>query len=428
MIIHIPKITYEDKVICLTADIEWESEAVLSSNWLHYLPKTLWYKVDKKYADSVSKCSNAFLIPLVSVAMYYNENIEVRGEISEHLAYNLQEYQRILNFWNPEWFSIVSISYAAFSDTSTIHKKSGAVCSYSGGVDSSYTLYSHLPENEPLKDYQVTHTMYIRGFETSEEDRKTQEAKIKSYTELMDSLDINLVVTETNAREFQQFAAGSITYYMTWGSVLAGSTMLLDNLVGRYYFSADNTHDYPIILTINHVTLPLLSTEKLDISCHGASVSKLEKVKIISKWPKTYERLIVCFDNPNGLTNCSQCVKCTLTMNLLDMNGTLDLYKTFVLPINRSLVRKTRHRKPFIYTPIKWIEFAKTSGRSDLVFDYTWVLWASRMKLMVDALHDQTNSIRNPLQSMYKLSAVLKRKYPRYAKCIHVIKKQRHVA
>lgn len=422
MIIHAPEVIIDNGTARLTAEIEWDSNGIVSLERSAYVPDKLWYSFDETYLDSVTQNLDPFLTPLVSVAMYYKENIVLKGSISEQLAYALHEYQRTLHFWKPEWFTVISISYDSLVSDAVSEQAVGALCSYSGGVDSNYTLYTHLPAQQPNESCRVTHAFYSRGFETNAEDVKTQDAKIKSFRSLTETLGVDLLVTESNARDFQEFEAGSLIYYMTWGSVLAGTAQLFENLVGRYYFSCDNTHDYPMISTINHTLMPLLSTNKLTIIPHGASVSKYEKVKTLATWPETYNRLVVCFDYPNGLTNCSRCVKCTLTMNLLDMHGVLEKYKTFSGAVDRSVVRKTRHRKLFLETPAQWIRFAKMADRKDLVFDYRWVLWMSRLEIMLRSLYQLTQPVRHPVTTVYAMSAALKSKSSVYAQVLHTIK------
>ena len=68
-------------------------------------------------------------------------------------------------------------------------------------IDSFYTLYSHLPENEDNPMNQITHLLYIDGFDTLLGDPTYSVAK-KHYEEFANKLGIKLLTASTNIRDF----------------------------------------------------------------------------------------------------------------------------------------------------------------------------------------------------------------------------------
>jgi len=407
----------------LSVEVEWKNRGRdHPENAWYKAPDVLWYRFPKQYADILSENHNGFLIPLVAMAMFFKEDIHVQGRVSSTLLYNLREYQRILHFWAPNDFQPCEITCDIIDEQPVDQNRSGALSSYSGGIDSTFTLWSHLARNEPLKNFQVTHAMYIRGFDTVEEDAKTQDLKIKKYSELTSKNGIELIVVETNTNSFHQFDAGMKNYY-TMSSTLASVAVFFENVIPHFYFSSDNTHDYEMLSIISHQLLPLFSTEKMHMSVFGASVNKLQKMQAISQWEDTHTRLVCCFEYPNGLQNCGKCEKCVCTMAGLKMVGILETYTTFPPKLSRHLLRTTHYCREYMFFPITLRRLAWEMGSYDFYFDYTYVVVRSTIvnfcKPFISGI------VRAPgilSAAPYLLSSILKQKSQTYSKFVKLIK------
>lgn len=465
MIIHNPKIKLEKNHVCISTRIEFEKDNP-------DIPDILWYRFPKKYKNIISRNSNGFLIPLVPAAMSLGEDIHVKGEISSQLAYNLREYQRILNFWKPEWYKVVEIKYDRYEKPINVKKPRGVMCSFSGGVDSFYTLWKHLPQNEPNKENQVTHALYLHGLDIPLRDdlhpvhgpyipsrdglrpplrgnKRNYNIGKKAFTQLTRKLDISLLTVSTNALLFFY----KIKMPWTDNSIVFGAALFFDNLISRFYYSENYTLDclptaYPLWMPSLGLNLgrqdllvpPLMSTEKFEIISHGATVPRLEKIKTISKWPETYNKLRVCWDNPDGLMNCCRCEKCERTMCFLDIAGALNKYSTFPLPIDRKHIRSRRFPKRKFYYPKTVLKYVRLSGRKDIAFDYAYVLSLSKLKILLDPFRLKYIKIKekliltkknlslffdlylNPLRIVYKISFLLRQHSRTYSRFVDYIK------
>ncbi|MGB9669123.1 MAG: hypothetical protein ACPL0B_01935 [Anaerolineales bacterium] len=84
MIIHPPQIELKEGKVILSADVEF-------SHSIQDMPKTLWFAFPEKYQEYVSSNCDAFASTLLPIAQLFGEDLEVRGEISPRLAYNLNE-------------------------------------------------------------------------------------------------------------------------------------------------------------------------------------------------------------------------------------------------------------------------------------------------------------------------------------------------
>jgi hypothetical protein len=299
----------------------------------------------------------------------------------------------------------------------------GSMCSYSGGIDSSYTLWTHLPQNEPIKNFQVTHALHIPGFDTDGETVEAQEQKIASYTKGLAAEGVSLVVVRSNTRSFHQVDFGVEKGYFIWGSNVASTALLFGNLVNRFYFSADNQHDDPIALTINHTLLPLLSTNDLDIVLDSGTVSKYDKIKAIGQWENTYDKLMVCYKCPVNLQNCEECVKCVRTTAVLETLGLLDKYSTFPSVTNPKKMRLSIYPKEFIYCMYKPRNFFFKNGRFGYGFNYQCAITLSWFNAWYqDFLKIVKWLWVAPMQIFFKSSGKLKMRSPLYAKLLQVIK------
>jgi len=365
MIIQKPKIKIEKNEILVSTEIKFQNQDRTKD-----IPKEIWFKFPKEYKKFVSKSSDGFIISLLPLAMSLGENIEVKGALSPKLFYNLKEYQRILNFWFPKKFRVVNIK-CNFKK----NKNSGAVgCTFSGGVDSFYTLWKHLPRNEKNPDYQISHIIFIHGFDIPLEDEKSYQEIKKSYEELAKKLKIKFLTIKTNSRDFVK----ELDWELIHGSTLIGAALIF-SIFKRIYIAAKDSYEYLPPRGIHPILDPLLSTDSTEIIHHGASISRVEKTKIISSWPETYSRLRVCWENINGLKNCSECEKCTRTMAILDMFGVLQKYTTFPLQLKRKNIRKAIFDEETFHYPKEIISYAEKIGRKDIAFDFKYALLKSKI-------------------------------------------------
>src|SRR5512133_286047 len=156
MIIHQPELLNNGGHTLLFSKIEIEHFPIS-------FPEFLWFRIPDQYSSFLSLQSDAFLITCILAAMFFKEDIEVRGPVSPRLAYHLEEYQQLLNFRSPSEVTPINIRY---SELKPLQANPVAVgTTFSGGVDSLFTLWKHLPKNQPDPNYQITHGVFIKGFD-----------------------------------------------------------------------------------------------------------------------------------------------------------------------------------------------------------------------------------------------------------------------
>jgi len=359
MIIHQPEIFTREGYVILWAKTEMNTQR-------SGFPKYLWYRVPEKYASNLSLQSDAFLIPGLLGGMYYREPIQVRGGISPRLAYHLDEYQYVLSHTMSGAVQPVGIQYERLHPLNANPRAVGAT--FSGGVDSFFTLLKHAPQNQPNPEYQFTHCLFINGFDIVRKDNKRYKTIFAHYQKTLAEINIELVPIETNVANT---IVPRLVYNQYPSVILAGSALALGGLFKRFFVAS--TYDFDMIQKgIRCSSTPLmdrlLSTETLDFEHHGANYARAEKVAAISDWKLAQENLRVCGMPELGtnMLNCSQCEKCTRTMIPLYALGKNSKFTTFQRPFksNKDLLRWARKFSPysgFVRETFKFIKKYKPS-------------------------------------------------------------------
>jgi len=320
LILHQPEINKANGEIVVSARIEPEQS-------IPKFPKELWFAFPEQYEPWVSDRSEAFLIGIIKPAMVFNEPLVVRGIISPSLAYNMEEYKRINHNWFPNQLSLIDITYNNIQLPSLVSTPSAVSGTFSGGVDSFFTLWSHLPENQPEKAFQISHIIYIQGVDTPYGQLEVLQFFKHRYSELAKRLNIQLITTRTNAKDFSN---PWFSWLYMYGAAVIGTPMALQNLLKIHYVASGMAYPHDYGSGCTPLTDHLLSTETTQIIYHGGSNTKIEKIDQLGNWLEAQNLLRVCV-SPN---NCSRCEKCLRTITMLKVSGHLHKFNVFKQPFN----------------------------------------------------------------------------------------------
>ncbi|HET7289021.1 MAG TPA: hypothetical protein VFJ67_01180, partial [Thermodesulfobacteriota bacterium] len=195
MIIHHPDISSKDGKLTVSARIEFKTP-------LPGMPERLWFEFPEDYNDLVTDRADAFLPGMVLVAMQYGEDIEVRGEISPRLLIGINEYQMPFCMWFPRRFKPIRIECESPIPPGTENGRDIVMSAFSGGVDSFFTLKSYLPGNELPKSVQISHLLFVHGFDIKLEYPKSFPLLRDAYSDMCDRLGIKLISCGTNCQQF----------------------------------------------------------------------------------------------------------------------------------------------------------------------------------------------------------------------------------
>ncbi len=297
------------------------------------LPKELWFAFPRAYRQWVADDANGLAVALLPLAMTLGEDLHLEGALSPRLFRGLQEYQRIQCAWKPTSFKPVSIEANHLQEAELAAPDGAVACSFSGGVDSSYTLWRHLPDNEPNDSYRISHCLMVNGFDTdSDIDDTGHFSRIQlSAATMLAKLGVQLVVCRTN---YMSFSDPNILK-QSFGAMVTAPAMILGPMISSFFipgsyrfydFFRDGSH-----LMIDH----LLGTESMETVHDSSHLMRPEKTAVVGSWSATYSTLRVCFnstgwrEDTGSIVNCSRCEKCIRTMKTLEISGMRERYTTF---------------------------------------------------------------------------------------------------
>jgi len=321
MIIHQPE-TYSD-----SGEIILRSRVELNKPMLG-IPNDLWFAFPEVYSDWVSDQSDAFAAGLLQTAMYLGEDVEIRGACSARLAYGLWEYMRVFHAWYPKIFSLVNLKFARFTEVIPIQTPGWVAAAFSGGLDSFYTLWAHLPDQVTIPPAQITHGLFIQGFDIPLADMELFHEFSQRYSDIFRQHGLELITARTNGHAFWEYR---LKWDLVHGGMLIGAAHCLSPRLRRFYVPA--THDYSHLLPLGTSPLVdhLLSSEAMEISHSGAHLPRYAKLEALSNWEPARQSLMVCVDpsRKQADKNCSRCEKCLRTMLMAEVMGIRSKYASF---------------------------------------------------------------------------------------------------
>jgi hypothetical protein len=336
-----PVIVENGSEICISASVEIRYD-------LCSFPDTLWFKFPAAYRDYLSDRADGFAVSLLPLAMTVGEDLTIEGPLSPRLLRGMHEYQEVQHAWQPKLFDVVNLEYEALEKPAACTVSGASACSFSGGVDSFYTLWQHLPRNEKIPGNGLTHALMINGFDLDAdlENIGSNYRFFQVYQPIIDRSGMELLVSTTNIMHFidAKILKGA------FGAVLTSSAMVL----GRLFSSFLIPSSYPFTCFFpdgSHLLLdPLLSTETMEVTHDAPTVSRIDKTEALAKWPETHAALRVCpkpveaESRSRLIENCCRCEKCIRTMAALRMAGQLSAYNVFPKPLSLRHICRPMYR------------------------------------------------------------------------------------
>ncbi len=361
MIIHPLTPTVENGEIRIAARIEPEKPP-------YDLPPTLWFKFPEAHASFVSVRADGLALALLFIALQRGEDIRVRGTLSPRLAFGMNEYQRIETLRNPQKYHPIGICADQYAPAESPGDKIAAP--FSGGVDSFYTVWTHIPQNEKYSGNALTHAIFVQGFDIGLQDTRSFEICTNAYRAMLREYGVELLTASTNVRAFDRHTNWSANYK----PALMGLAHLLGRGLRQFYIPAEYSYDESEMGIASALQFALLSSESLAILNDGSRLNKFERIVAIAHVPATYNTLRVCYVHPDGLMNCGKCGKCVNTMTALEIAGVLQHYTTFPQPLTRQRIRSAHASYAAFSLYTSTLRGALAHHRYDLALDMSLML------------------------------------------------------
>lgn len=283
--------------------------------------------------------ADAFVLPMLLVALRNQEDIVVEAPISEKLYYNIKN--NILYTLSIPLKVNHKLDVRCESLATPDFHPFAVGCGCSLGVDSFSAMVRHMSDDCP-ESFRITHLTnfnvgaYGNDFEKTQKDYHDALKDVKEYAK---EKQMPLVLLESN---FGLFFNG---VNFNWcGPIRTMSAVLaMQNLFTRYYYASGSTNkDFQYTKTMCEfasLLIPMFSTEKTEFIVADQDKNRIEKTISIVNDPYAQKYLDVCWKrvwaNNRGRSdllevpfrNCTRCGKCIRTILTIDAIGALDNFK-----------------------------------------------------------------------------------------------------
>ena len=299
---------------------------IICDNFSLSLPQKLYFEVEEKWGKYLTpEVSDAFVLALLEYAMENSCNLHFETPMTEDLKYQIERY--LIPSYAKNIDGLFSINLCGDVVSNKIESENVTGTGFSGGVDSFYTVLSHM--NIKYETKRVTHLLLaVNGAATtglSEEiDKKWFMEETNRFKPVSKELGMEFIGVNSNISLINKNKR-----ILKGGSVIptSGFVHVLRKLFGTYYWAS--AYEANVFKFSNNdggymetFAVPLVSVNGLRFYHDGCEVSRIEKVRYIADNAIAQKSLTVC-SHP---VSCGHCVKCLRTMAELYSLKKLDLF------------------------------------------------------------------------------------------------------
>ena len=320
MIISEPEIKFINERIIVAAHITFDRRPLNK-------PDTIWFSFPEKFIPFISVRADPFAAGLLQLAMVLEEDLIIEGQVSPVLYHGMKEYQQTMSEWFPQIMCPIKIEASVQEALSADDAGHNCVTLFSGGVDSSYTLMSRLPDQQQNPASQVQGALFIHGLDIPLQNQNSYQESLTFFDRHISPLGVELIPCATNLR---YFTSGILNWGLAHGSAIISTGLVLDRMIANLLIPSSSI-DIKIPWGSSPLIDHLLSTETVKVIHEGSTISRIEKIAAIANWEPAQNYLRVCVDEDkrHGVQNCSRCEKCIRTMTMLEICGSLPKFQTF---------------------------------------------------------------------------------------------------
>lgn len=293
----------------------------------------LYFETDRGFEKDLCCNPHAFLIAAVMPALCGGEkriaidakvDPEIRGGLSAAMGW-------IRHWWYGPDTPLVRIEDKGDALPATREALGRTAMFFSGGVDSLAALRANRLNYSADHPLSVKDGLLIYGLEI--EKPQVFDLVLRSINTLAEAADLSLIPVYTNVRELNPDWRFWERVYQD--AVLSSVAHAFSTRFSTVSIAA--TYDIPNMQRAG--THPLLdlgySSRDLRIHHDGITLSRLDKMRLISDWDVALQNIRTCNQSDlyrPDMLNCGQCRKCITTMLALMALGTLG--KSHAFPVD----------------------------------------------------------------------------------------------
>ena len=268
----------------------------------------LWFEFPHIESIPADNDCDSYVIALLMLAMKENRTIIVNGSVSHSLLSNLTEFQYVWNKFDNKEYEIIDIIPTSIKDCPE-KKLSGAICAFSGGVDSTFTVWRHTQKLASYRSQNLNLSCMVHGFDIPLDDRKAFDSAFNKAKVTLNSLNLDLLPLKTNFREVVRVRWGHAHATALVAALSQFKCIIGTCLIG----SSDPYNKLCLPWGSSPLTDHLLGADNFTVIHDGSSHSRTEKVHEISNWDLGVQNLRVCWQGEHKDRNCGKCETCLRT-------------------------------------------------------------------------------------------------------------------
>jgi hypothetical protein len=277
-------------------------------------PMTVWFDLPLSAPDGWHQTdAEPFLLVALMQAMHEGFDLLIEGEVSRTLLANLEEFMGAWVRMRPATYSRIEVRALTVTERTerAAADPNAAVLGFSGGVDSSFTVWRHHSGAAGHRSHRVSAAVMIQGMDMRLDQSREFDIAFGTAAHALASLGLSLQPMRTNLRQFL-----TCPWDDSHGCALASCLQFFKPVAGTALLASCEPFGHlQIPWGTSPLTDHLLSSDSLRVVHDGADFSRSEKVKALSQWPGGCEALRVCFfTDAAGGANCLRCEKCLRTI------------------------------------------------------------------------------------------------------------------
>lgn len=342
-----------------------EERAALKSSYfdeLNQIDETIYFSSSIDNFDYFSpELSDCFVVGTLLPAIISEQDIVVKGAMSEKLWYNLSRcviylvsmvYKKKKISIIPEG-GLVNIDYHA----------SGVACGCSLGVDSLTAILRHTEDNCP-PSFKLSHLTCFNvgafGSKDLELARQSYERDLTLIKDFAKEINLPLVCIESNIAitHGDALSFDECCVFRNMSTILS-----MQKKFGKYYFGSSCSVKDSFITRVDmgyyaDIVIPRLSTESTQLFVSESDMTRVDKTRYISQNKLAQKHLYVCWkeifkneypkywekikESADANRNCTMCDKCLRTLLTLDILGCIHLYEK-IFDINQYYKQRNNY-------------------------------------------------------------------------------------
>jgi hypothetical protein len=267
--------------------------------------RSLWYEVPEGYERHIPATCDPQVIGAVFLFMQTGFDVRVHGQVSPSLLRNLTEFQAAWASMQP---GLTSVEICADDEREyePPNGRSGALVTFSGGVDSCFTAYRHARSLGLRFPRPLAGAVMVHGFDIPLDEPGPFASAVERSRRMVSSIDLELITIATN------YKAVVADWPHSHGAAIASCLAMFgggfsEGLIGQTFTYPELRH---VVEGVNALTDPLLSSESFRIVPDGAAFERADKIRALSGWVEFMRDVRVCWQGPDRDRNCCVCEKC----------------------------------------------------------------------------------------------------------------------